>query len=69
MGEIEETITLEQHAKKSTGYIDMFKTKGNRRRLFISVTLGVFGQWVGKFVIEFSFTSSTKPDRPMAYYH
>ncbi|KFY85579.1 hypothetical protein V500_08297 [Pseudogymnoascus sp. VKM F-4518 (FW-2643)] len=53
MAEIEETITLEQHAKKSTGYIDMFKTKGNRHRLFISVTLGVFGQWVGNGVVSY----------------
>jgi MFS family permease len=48
MTEIEQSIALERQARKSAGYLDMFKTKGNRHRLFITVTLGVFGQWNGK---------------------
>jgi hypothetical protein len=48
MAEIEKSIILEAEAKQSTSYLDMFKTKGNRHRLVISVTVGFFGQWVGK---------------------
>jgi hypothetical protein len=53
MSEIEKTLALEREAKESASYMDMFKTKGNRHRLFITVTLGVFGQWVGKYVLPF----------------
>jgi MFS family permease len=48
MSEIEKSIALERQFKEKAGYLDMFKTKGNRHRLFITVTLGVFGQWDGK---------------------
>jgi MFS family permease len=46
MAEIEKTIALEREAKNSASYMDMFKTKGNRHRLLITVTLGIFSQWV-----------------------
>jgi MFS family permease len=48
MEEIAKTLALEREAKSSASYLDMFKTKGNRHRLFITVTLGIFSQWVGK---------------------
>jgi hypothetical protein len=48
MAEIEQSLSLEREAKNSSSYIDMLKTKGNRHRLFITVSLGIFGQWVGK---------------------
>jgi hypothetical protein len=48
MAEIEQSLTLEREAKNSSSYLDMFKTKGNRHRLFITISLGIFGQWVGK---------------------
>lgn len=53
MIEIETTIRAEQDAHSSTSYMDMIKTKGNRRRLFISVTLGVFAQWSGNGVVSY----------------
>ncbi len=49
---IEQTIALEREAKEAAGYMDMFRTKGNRHRLFISVILGVLGQWVGTCVVR-----------------
>lgn len=52
MAEIEKTIALELEAKNSASYIDMFRTKGNRHRLLITVTLGIFSQWVGKCVFR-----------------
>jgi hypothetical protein len=48
MAEIEQSLFLEREAKNSSSYLDMLKTKGNRHRLFITVTLGFFSQWVGK---------------------
>ncbi|RDW80286.1 hypothetical protein BP6252_04924 [Coleophoma cylindrospora] len=51
--EIESTIASEKAAHESTSYMDMIKTKGNRRRLLISITLGVFGQWVGNGVVSY----------------
>ena len=48
MAEIEQSLTLEREAKNSSSYLDMLKTKGNRHRLFITVSLGIFSQWVGK---------------------
>ncbi|KAH6997270.1 general substrate transporter [Ilyonectria destructans] len=47
LAEIQGTIEMERLAKSSTSYADMVKTKGNRHRLFISITLGVFAQWNG----------------------
>lgn len=50
MIEITTTIQQEKNATSSASYIEMFKTPGNRHRLFISVTLGIFGQWVSRSV-------------------
>ena len=53
MVEISTTLRAEKEAHESTSYLDMFKTKGNRRRLFISVSLGVFAQWSGNGVVSY----------------
>ena len=45
MMEITETLKAEKDAHDSASYAEMFKTKGNRHRLFISVSLGIFVQW------------------------
>ncbi|KKY27969.1 putative sugar transporter [Phaeomoniella chlamydospora] len=45
--EIGATLRAEKEAHNSASYKDMIKTPGNRHRLFISVTLGVFSQWSG----------------------
>lgn len=45
MMEITETLKAEKDAHDSASYVEMFKTKGNRHRLFISVSLGIFVQW------------------------
>lgn len=52
MIEITTTIQQEKNATSSASYIEMFKTPGNRHRLFISVTLGIFGQWVSESASE-----------------
>ncbi|KAJ9656698.1 hypothetical protein H2201_008457 [Coniosporium apollinis] len=53
MIEIETTLRAEQEAHASTSYADMVKTKGNRRRLFISLSLGIFAQWSGNGVVSY----------------
>lgn len=53
MLEIETAITAEKQAKHSSSYADMSKTKGNRWRLAISVSLAIFSQWSGNGVISY----------------
>ncbi|KAI5268137.1 general substrate transporter [Aureobasidium subglaciale] len=53
MIEITTTIQQERSATSSASYAEMFKTRGNRHRLFISISLGIFGQWVGNGVVSY----------------
>lgn len=50
--EIKETLALELAAKKQSSYLDFVKTKGNRYRLFVLISLGVFSQWSGNAIIS-----------------
>lgn len=45
--EIKETIRLEKDADRATSYLDFFRTKGNRWRLAIIVSLGIISQYSG----------------------
>jgi len=45
--EIRDTIKLEAVARKTTGYMDFFKTKGNRWRLAIIISVGLISQYSG----------------------
>lgn len=51
--EIINTIKAEQEAHSSASYADMLTTKGNRWRLLISVSLGIFSQWSGNGVVSY----------------
>ncbi|KXH56005.1 hypothetical protein CSAL01_12875 [Colletotrichum salicis] len=51
--EIEAAIQAEEAATKSTSYAQLFRGKGNRHRLLISVTLGFFSQWTGVGVVSY----------------
>jgi len=51
--EVEHTLKLEKNAKYSSSYLDMLKTRGNRHRLFISISLGIFAQWSGNGVVSY----------------
>ncbi|KAF5246451.1 hypothetical protein FANTH_6823 [Fusarium anthophilum] len=51
--EITNAIQAEQEAHATACYADMLKTKGNRRRLLISVSLGIFSQWSGNGVVSY----------------
>lgn len=50
--EIRDTIKAEQEADDSTKYIDFFKTRGNRYRLAVLLSLGLFSQWSGNGVVS-----------------
>lgn len=50
--EIKETIRLELEHKKTSSYLDFFRTKGNRYRLAVITSLGIFSQWSGNAIIS-----------------
>ncbi|GAW21631.1 hypothetical protein ANO14919_111540 [Xylariales sp. No.14919] len=50
--EIKETIKLEMEAKSNSSYLDFFRTKGNRYRLVVLFSLGLFSQWSGNAIIS-----------------
>ncbi|KAJ4344164.1 hypothetical protein N0V95_006279 [Ascochyta clinopodiicola] len=45
--EMKETIRMEVDASRNSGYMDFFKTRGNRWRLAILVSLGLISQYSG----------------------
>lgn len=51
--EITNTIKAEQEAYAGTSYADMLKTKGDRWRLLIPVSLGVFNQWSENGIVSY----------------
>jgi sugar porter (SP) family MFS transporter len=51
--EIKETLRLEFLYKRSSSYLDFFKTKGNRYRLLLIISLGLFSQWSGNGLISY----------------
>ncbi|KAL8335073.1 hypothetical protein RB598_009327 [Gaeumannomyces tritici] len=53
MAEIEQTIAAEREAKEKTSWSDLWSTPGNRHRLWISISIGVFSQFVGNGVVSY----------------
>ena len=51
--EIKETLRLEFLYKRTSSYLDFFKTKGNRYRLLLIMSLGLFSQWSGNGLISY----------------
>ncbi|KIW49937.1 hypothetical protein PV05_11568 [Exophiala xenobiotica] len=51
--EIKETLRLEFIAKKSSSYLDFLKSKGNRYRFLLVVSLGLFSQWSGNGLVSY----------------
>lgn len=45
--EIKETIGLEMRFQKNSSYLDFMKTKGNRYRLALLISLGIISQYSG----------------------
>lgn len=53
--EIRETIALEKEFE-GNGWIELFQTPGNRRRLIILFSLGFFSQWSGNGLVSYYMT-------------
>lgn len=51
--EMKETLRLEFVHQKSSSYLDFIKTKGNRTRLMMIVSLGLFSQWSGNALVSY----------------
>jgi hypothetical protein len=50
--EISETLRLEKLVSQTSSYLDFFKTKGNRWRLAIIISIGIISQYSGNAVIS-----------------
>lgn len=50
--EVKETIRMEMESKHNSSYADFFRTKGNRYRLAVLISLGFFSQWSGNAIIS-----------------
>lgn len=50
--EIKETMRMEQEFASDAGYLDFFRTRGNRWRLAILVSLGVISQYSGNAIFS-----------------
>lgn len=53
---IKTSIEAEAEAEQGSGYSEMLRTRGNRHRLLISVTLGFFDQWAGNGLLSYYLT-------------
>jgi MFS family permease len=51
--EITSALALEKVHQKSFAYLDFLRTKGNRHRLVILVTVGLFSQWSGNGLVSY----------------
>ncbi|PMD41599.1 general substrate transporter [Hyaloscypha variabilis F] len=50
--EIRETLRIEKEVNQTTSYLDFFRTKGNRWRLAIIISIGIISQYSGNAVIS-----------------
>ncbi|KAJ5146580.1 uncharacterized protein N7515_001144 [Penicillium bovifimosum] len=51
--EITTAIAMEKNAEHSGSYLDFLRTPGNRKRLFIIITMGLFAQWSGNGLVSY----------------
>ncbi|KAL4802618.1 general substrate transporter [Aspergillus unguis] len=51
--EIQRAIAAEKESHESSSYRALIATPGNRHRLLITVTLGIFSQWSGNGVVSY----------------
>lgn len=50
--EIRETLQIEFQYQTSSSYLDFFRTPGNRYRLLLLASLGLFSQWSGNGLVR-----------------
>jgi MFS family permease len=54
--EIKETLRIEFMYQKSSSYLDFLRSKGNRYRLLLLASLGLFSQWSGNGLVSYYAT-------------
>lgn len=52
-GQIREALSIERDVSKSSSYLQLFKTPGNRRRMRIVLAIGFFSQWSGNGLVSY----------------
>jgi len=55
--EMKETLRLEFLYRKTSSYLDFLKTRGNRYRLLLVISLGLFSQWSGNGLVSYYATN------------
>lgn len=55
--EITTALTLEKSANKSFSFVDFLRTPGNRKRLIMILSIGLFSQWSGNGLISYYLTT------------
>lgn len=57
MADIRETIEFEKSVNaQQSSYMELFRKAANRRRVYITVTCGIFVQWAGNGVVSYYLT-------------
>ncbi|KAH9835009.1 hexose transporter [Rhodofomes roseus] len=51
--EIRAAIAIDREMNKDVGWLTLFKTPGNRRRIIIAVAIGWFSQWSGNGLVSY----------------
>jgi hypothetical protein len=54
--EIRETLRIEFQYQTTSSYLDFFRTRGNRYRLLLLASLGLFSQWSGNGLVSYYAT-------------
>ncbi|KAF2454452.1 hexose transporter protein [Lineolata rhizophorae] len=54
--EIKETLAMEFQSKKTSSYLDFLRTSGNRYRLMLICSVGLFSQWSGNTLVSYFST-------------
>ncbi|KAK4235176.1 general substrate transporter [Achaetomium macrosporum] len=53
MQQISTTVELERHARATTSYLDLIRTRPNQHRTLIAFVVGFFAQWNGATVVSY----------------
>jgi hypothetical protein len=51
--EITSALAMDKIADSNSHYLDFFRTEGNRKRLIILISIGVFSQWSGNGLVSY----------------
>ncbi|KAF9475387.1 general substrate transporter [Pholiota conissans] len=53
MAQIRHAIRMEEEINRSTSYLSLFKTSGNRKRMKIILAIAIFSQWSGNGLVSY----------------